>query len=62
MILGSTISLGVGAIFLSFIVLLFLFLNRIRMEEQFMTQTFGEQYLQYKNRVPALVPGLKSKS
>ena len=62
MILGSAISFGQGAIFLSFIVLLFLFLNRIRLEEQLMTQTFGEQYLLYKNRVPQLVPGLKSKS
>jgi protein-S-isoprenylcysteine O-methyltransferase Ste14 len=62
MILGSSISFGQGAIFLSFIVLLFLFLNRIRLEEQLMTQTFCEQYLLYKNRVPRLVPGLKSKS
>lgn len=59
MVLGSAFSLGEGLILLGFIAVLLFFLNRIRLEEQLMTQTFGEQYLQYKNRVPKLVPRIK---
>lgn len=59
MVLGSSISLGDGTIFLGFIVLLVTFLNRIRLEEQLMTQTFSDQYLEYKNHVPRLIPGLR---
>lgn len=59
MMLGSTFSTGEGSIFLGFIVVLLVFLNRIRIEEQLMTRTFGDQYVQYKKRVPQLIPGLK---
>lgn len=59
MILGSAISLGEGLGFFGLIVIVIFFLNRIRMEEQLMTESFGEQYLQYKKRIPKLLPRLK---
>jgi len=59
MVLGSAFSLGEGLILLGSIAVLLFFQNRIRLEEQLMTQTFGEQYLQYKNSVPKLVPRIK---
>lgn len=58
MMLGSAFSLGEGLIFLGSLAVLLFFLNRIRMEEQLMTQTFGEQYLQYMAKVPKLMPKL----
>ena len=59
MILGSAISLGHGLIFLGFIIALLIFMNRIRVEENLMISTFGDQYIQYKKRVPQLIPGIK---
>lgn len=34
------------------------FLRKLRLEEQFMTDQFGEQYERYRQQVPALFPGL----
>jgi protein-S-isoprenylcysteine O-methyltransferase Ste14 len=59
MVLGSALSTGAGVLFLGFLGILILFLIRIRIEERLMVQTFGEQYLEYKKRVPRLIPGLK---
>jgi protein-S-isoprenylcysteine O-methyltransferase Ste14 len=59
MMLGSAFSTGEGSLFLVFVAILLVFLNRIRIEEQLMTRTFGVQYVQYKKRVPQLIPGLK---
>jgi protein-S-isoprenylcysteine O-methyltransferase Ste14 len=59
MILGSAFSLGEGSIFLGFLMILFVFLNRIRIEEEMMTNTFGDQYEKYKQRVPRLLPSIK---
>jgi protein-S-isoprenylcysteine O-methyltransferase Ste14 len=59
MVLGSALSTGDGAVFLGFIAVLIVFLNRIRIEENLMIKTFGEQYVEYKKRVPRLIPGLK---
>jgi len=42
MILGSAFSLGEGSFFLGFLMILFVFLNRIRIEEEMMTNTFGD--------------------
>jgi protein-S-isoprenylcysteine O-methyltransferase Ste14 len=61
MIMGSTISLGQGLAFLVFILALLFFMNRIRNEEQLMEMTFGEQFVQFKNRVPQVFPGFKSR-
>ena len=62
MVLGSTLSLGQGSSFLLFLIVLLFFMNRIRNEEQLMVMTFGEQYMQYKKRVPQLIPGFKLKN
>ncbi len=59
MILGSAISLGEGLGFFGFLVTQLFFMNRIYNEEQLLTSTFGEQYMQYKSQVPQLVPGAK---
>lgn len=58
MILGSALSLGQGLVVLGFIATLIFFMNRIRNEEKLMVMTFGEQYIQYKKRVPQLIPGI----
>lgn len=62
MILGSALSLGNGLIFLGFVIALLIFMNRIRIEENLMISTFGDQYIQYKKRVPQLIPGFKNKN
>jgi protein-S-isoprenylcysteine O-methyltransferase Ste14 len=33
-------------------------LSKISSEERLMAEQFGEQYFEYKNQVPQLVPGL----
>jgi len=35
-----------------------IFLRKIADEERLMVEQFGEQYMEYKNRVPQLIPGL----
>ena len=35
-----------------------IFLSKISSEERLMAEQFGEQYFEYKNQVPQLVPGL----
>lgn len=40
---------------------LFVFLNKIADEEHLLDQQFGEQYAEYKRRVPKLIPGLHIK-
>lgn len=62
MILGSALSLGQGLAFLGLIAAWVFFMNRIRNEEKLMVMTFGEQYTQYKDRVPQLIPGLKPRT
>lgn len=62
MILGSTITLGQGWGFLIFIFALLFFMNRIHNEEQLMEMTFGEQFVEFKRRVPQLFPRFKRKA
>jgi len=40
------------------LICLAIFVLKISNEEQLMTEQFGEQYVEYKSRVPQLVPGL----
>jgi len=40
------------------LICLAIFVLKISNEEQLMAEQFGEQYVEYKNRVPQLVPGL----
>ncbi|KLU58752.1 isoprenylcysteine carboxyl methyltransferase (ICMT) family protein [Peptococcaceae bacterium CEB3] len=60
MILGSTFSME-ETFALIFILVLIFFFNRIRLEEKLMVETFGEEYLAYRRRVPKLIPGLKAR-
>jgi len=58
MMVGS--NLTVGLIFLpSSLVALGIFFVKIKNEEKLMVETFGEQYLEYRKRVPQLIPGMK---
>lgn len=63
MILGSLLSMSQGIVFLiAFVIVLIFFMNRIRNEEKLMVMTFGEQYIEYRKRVPQLIPGLKPRN
>jgi protein-S-isoprenylcysteine O-methyltransferase Ste14 len=56
MLAGTSLILaGVWPVLLISVVI---FLGKISSEERLMAEQFGEQYLEYKNRVPQLVPGL----
>jgi protein-S-isoprenylcysteine O-methyltransferase Ste14 len=56
---------GTALIFLIFlpvlVISLAVFLSKISDEEELMAQQFGEQYAEYKQRVPQLIPGVHVK-
>jgi protein-S-isoprenylcysteine O-methyltransferase Ste14 len=54
--LGTALIVGSGWIVVAMVVSIGVFLLRITREEQFMLQTFGDQYVHYRRRVPRLVP------
>lgn len=58
MLIGSTITDGAFFVII-FLITVAILLTKIREEEKMMIETFGEQYLEYKKRVPQLMPGLK---
>jgi len=55
-LLGTAIATGSLLVFVCFPVILVLFTVKIRMEEQFLLEEFGEEYERYRNDVKALVP------
>jgi protein-S-isoprenylcysteine O-methyltransferase Ste14 len=55
-ILGTAIATGALLAFISLLVILVLFLIKIRMEEQFLKEEFGEDYERYRHEVKALIP------
>jgi protein-S-isoprenylcysteine O-methyltransferase Ste14 len=55
-ILGTAIATGSLLVFVCLVIILVLFLLKIRMEEQFLLEEFGEEYAQYRREVRALVP------
>jgi len=55
-ILGSALASGQLRDLAACAVLLGMFVYKIRVEERFMIEQFGEQYLQYKRETKALVP------
>ncbi len=64
MFVGSALTNKIGSPFFLLFLLLFLFYLailsiKIPDEEKLMTEQFGEQYLEYKNRIPRLIPGLR---
>lgn len=58
MLVGTNLTTGVLFLPISLFALGIL-LVKIRNEEKLMVETFGEQYLEYRKRVPQLIPGLK---
>ena len=54
--LGTAVALGEVRGFVAFVLLTVLHLFKSRKEERFMEQEFGEEYVQYRKEVPALVP------
>jgi protein-S-isoprenylcysteine O-methyltransferase Ste14 len=55
-ILGTAIATGAIFAFIFLGIILVLFLIKIRMEEQFLLEEFGEEYERYRREVRALVP------
>jgi protein-S-isoprenylcysteine O-methyltransferase Ste14 len=55
-LLGTVIALGHVNGIIAFILFSLCFWWKSRFEETLMIQTFGDQYLQYRKEVPALVP------
>jgi protein-S-isoprenylcysteine O-methyltransferase Ste14 len=55
-ILGTAIATGALLAFISLLVILVLFLVKIRMEEQFLIEEFGVDYERYRGEVKALIP------
>ena len=56
--LGSALQRGEIRSFVGVVICGFSFWLKTRAEEQFMVQTFGEEYLQYRHKVKALAPFL----
>jgi protein-S-isoprenylcysteine O-methyltransferase Ste14 len=61
MLIGSLLIGRGGQWFLVVVVALFIFEVKIMMEERLLLATFGEQYVQFKARVPQLIPFTKWK-
>lgn len=58
MLFGTMLMNGFGFFLPLLLVVLIFFEYKIRSEEALLTKTFGDQYAEYKRRVPQLVPGL----
>lgn len=58
MLLGSALLTGSGQVIVLVPVGLVLFSVKIHFEERLLTATFGDEYTDYRRRVPQLVPGL----
>jgi len=59
MFLGTMLMGGLGIYLFIFLAGIIVFEIKLHQEERLMTETFGEQYIQYKQHVPQLIPGLK---
>ena len=57
--LGSAIALGEWRGLVATALVLLSFLRKIRLEERWMHERFGDAWARYRARVPALVPGLR---
>lgn len=63
-ILGMMLGSGLtgGLVFLPiFLIAVAVFFTKIKSEERLMMEKFGDQYIEYKKRVPRLIPGLRMK-
>lgn len=54
--LGTTLALGNGRGVLAFLIATVALVRKLRVEEAFMQQTFGDAYTAYQSRVRALIP------
>jgi protein-S-isoprenylcysteine O-methyltransferase Ste14 len=59
MLFGTMLMSGLGLYIFIFLLVIVIFEVKLHQEERLMTETFGEQYVLYKRRVPQLIPGLK---
>ena len=57
-ITGTAIIIGEPLGLIAFFLILGVYLWKIRMEEKYLQEEFGEVYAQYKKEVPALIPFL----
>ncbi len=57
-IIGSAIARGNIAAALAIVAMLYAVLRRVRIEESWMSETFGSDYADYKASTPALIPFL----
>jgi protein-S-isoprenylcysteine O-methyltransferase Ste14 len=58
MMLGTSLAAGLGLFTILVPLGLVIFLFKIRTEERLMTAEFPQDYPQYRERVPQLIPGL----
>jgi protein-S-isoprenylcysteine O-methyltransferase Ste14 len=55
---GTVILIGEPIAVIGLLLILLAFLWKIRMEEQYLLEEFGDAYARYKSEVPALIPFL----
>jgi len=57
-IAGTAIIIGMSLGLIVFFLIMVVYLWKIRMEENYLSEEFGEEYARYKKEVPALIPFL----
>jgi protein-S-isoprenylcysteine O-methyltransferase Ste14 len=55
-VLGSALAIGEWRGLIAFVLFTVGFVIKLKAEERFMSETFGEQYARYRAEVPALIP------
>ena len=55
---GTAIAVGYFWVICTIFLLLVVFILKIRLEEKFLEEKFGEEYIRYKHEVKALIPFL----
>jgi protein-S-isoprenylcysteine O-methyltransferase Ste14 len=55
-ILGTAVAIGEWRSLIAFALITVGFVLKLKTEERFMSETFGEQYARYRAEVPALIP------
>ncbi len=55
-VFGSALAASTGDAFIGFAIMLLSYLVKIHREEEFLSRQFGDEYLRFKQEVPALFP------